>query len=69
MNITDPILAEVVAVANEENPRKILASIPKDKLDLLPTEICKVLMGNDLSFQQAEFLLEVAKGRLRRLKI
>lgn len=62
-------LAEVVAIANEESPAKILASIPNEKLETLPNEICCLLMRNDLSFQQAEMLLEVAKGRLRRAKI
>lgn len=62
-------LAEVVAIANEETPAKILSSIPSEKLEKLPNEICCLLTNNDLSFQQAELLLEVAKGRLRRAKI
>ena len=62
-------LAEVVAIANEESPAKILSSIPSDKLEKLPNEICCLLIDNGLSFQQAEMLLEVAKGRLRRAKI
>ena len=61
--------AEAVAIANEASPAKILASIPRDKLEKLPNEICCLLMDNGLSFQQAEMLLEVSKGRLRRAKI
>ena len=60
---------KVVAAVNDENPEKIWAGIPREKRELLPNEICKLLMNNDLSFQQAELLLEVAKGRLRRSKI
>lgn len=57
-------LAEVVALANEENPAKILASIPADKRDKLTNDICVLLKDSGLSFRQAELLLEVAKGRL-----
>lgn len=62
-------LAEVIAIANNETPASTLASIPADKLKTIPNEICKLLVNNGLSFQQAELLLEVAKGRLRRAKI
>jgi hypothetical protein len=62
-------MEKAVALANEESPSKVLASIPRDKLISIPNEICSLLTGNDLSFQQAEMLLEVAKGRLRRVKI
>ena len=62
-------LQKVVAAANEENPEKIWAGIPHEKRESIPNEICKLLVNNDLSFQQAELLLEVAKGRLRWLKI
>ena len=62
-------MEKAVALANEESPSKVLASIPRDKQTSIPNEICSLLTGNDLSFQQAEMLLEVAKGRLRRVKI
>ena len=62
-------LQKVVAAVNEENPEKIWAGIPREMRECLPNEICKLLVNNDLSFQQAELLLEVAKGRLRWLKI
>ena len=62
-------MEKAVALANEESPSKVLASIPRDKLISIPNEICSLLTGNDLSFQQAEMLLELAKGRLRRVKI
>lgn len=62
-------LAEVVAIANDESPARILASISSEKRESIPTEICRLLVNNGLSLQQAELLLEVAKGRLRRAKI
>lgn len=62
-------LTEIVAIANDESPAKILASISAKKLETIPNEICKLLTNNGLSFQQAELLLEVAKGRLRRAKL
>lgn len=51
------------------DPCKVLSSIPSDKLHNIPNDICKLLTGNGLTFQQAELLLEVAKTRLRRAKI
>ena len=58
-----------VDMANDERPDLVLSSIPSEKLRDVPNEICKLLANNGLSFQQAEMLLEVAKGRLRRAKI
>lgn len=52
-----------------DRPEIVLSSIPTDKLRDIPNDICKLLLKNDLSFQQAEMLLDVAKGRLRRAKI
>lgn len=60
---------EVIASVDDEQPEMILASIPSDKLRDIPTAICNLLIKNDLSLQQAEMLLAVAKGRLRRAKI
>ena len=60
---------EAVSVANDDKPENILASIPHDKLRDIPTEICSLLIKKDLSLQQAEMLLDVAKGRLHRVKI
>lgn len=60
---------EITELAFEDSPTKVLESIPHDKLSKIPNEICKMLTGNGLSFQQAEMLLEVAKSRLRRAKI
>lgn len=51
------------------DPGKVLSSIPSDKLRDIPNDICQLLIGNGLTFQQAEMLLEVAKTRLRRAKI
>ncbi len=62
-------LAEVIAIVNGDTAEKILASIPYEKLRDIPDELCRLLINNDLSFQQAELLLEVAKGRLRRARI
>lgn len=62
-------LQKVVAAANEESPEKIWAGIPREKRNSIPNEICKLLTNSGLSFQQAELLLEVAKGRLRWAKI
>lgn len=47
-------LQKVVAAVNDENPEKIWAGIPREKREFLPNEICKLLINNDLSFQQAE---------------
>ncbi len=62
-------LTEVIAIVNGDTAEKILASIPYEKLRDIPDELCRLLINNDLSFQQAELLLEVAKGRLRRVRI
>ena len=61
-------LEEIIAATNDEQPEKNLASIPADKLRDIPNEICNLLTKN-LSLQQAEMLLAVAKSRLRRAKI
>lgn len=37
-------LQKVVAAVNDENPEKIWAGIPREKRELLPNEICKLLM-------------------------
>lgn len=58
-------LEKAVAAINKEQPEQILAGIPTEKLKTIPNEICGLLVNNGLSFQQAELLLEVAKGRLR----
>lgn len=60
---------ESVRTSFEDSPTKVLESIPHDKRNRIPNEICKMLTENGLSFQQAEMLLEVAKSRLRRAKI
>lgn len=60
---------EIAELAFEDSPTEVLESIPHDKRNRIPNEICKMLTGNGLSFQQAEMLLEVAKSRLRRAKI
>lgn len=52
-----------------DDPGKILSSIPSDKLRDIPNDICNLLKGNGLTFQQEELLLDVAKTRLRRAKI
>lgn len=69
MDINNLTLAEVVALANEENPAKILASIPTDKRDKLVNDICVILRDSGLSFRQAELLLDVTKGRLLHWKM
>lgn len=62
--------SEAIAKAiREDSPEKILMSIPSEKLQRIPTQICELLVNNGLSFQQAEMLLTVAKSRLRRAKI
>lgn len=65
----DEALKLAVDMANDERPDLVLASIPSEKLRDIPSEICKLLVNNGLSFRQAEMLLEVAKGRLRRAEI
>lgn len=65
----DEALEKAVVAINNESPERILSEIPAEKLRTIPSEICKLLVNNGLSFQQAELLLEVAKGRLRRAKI
>ena len=59
-------MEEVIAkVEQDSQPEKVLISIPEDKRKRIPDEICKILMGNGLSLQQAEMLLAIAKSRLR----
>ncbi|MEI3090564.1 MAG: hypothetical protein V8T01_11655 [Oscillospiraceae bacterium] len=38
-------MEKAVALANEESPSKVLASIPRDKLISIPNEICSLLTG------------------------
>ena len=53
-------MEEVIAkVEQDSQPEKVLISIPEDKRKRIPDEICKILMGNGLSLQQA-------KSRLRK---
>ena len=60
-------MEEVIAkVEQDSQPEKVLISIPEDKRKRIPDEICKLLMGNGLSLQQAEMLLAIAKSRLRK---
>ena len=60
-------MEEVIAkVEQDSQPEKVLISIPEDKRKRIPDEICKFLMGNGLSLQQAEMLLAIAKSRLRK---
>lgn len=60
-------MEEVIAkVEQDSQPEKVLISIPEDKRKRIPDEICKILMGNGLSLQQAEMLLDIAKSRLRK---
>ena len=60
-------MEEVIAkVEQDSQPVKVLISIPEDKRKRIPDEICKILMGNGLSLQQAEMLLAIAKSRLRK---
>ena len=63
-------MEEVIAkVEQDSQPEKVLISIPEDKRKRIPDEICKILMGNGLSLQQAEMLLAIAKSRLRKASI
>lgn len=59
----------VAALTGDSTPEKVLASIPAAERDDIPCQICKLLTGRGLSFQQAELLIEIAKGRLRWAKI
>lgn len=60
-------MEEVIAkVEQDSQPEKVLISIPEDKRKRIPDEICKILMGNGLSLQQAEMLLAITKSRLRK---
>lgn len=56
----------IAKVEQDSQPEKVLISIPEDKRKRIPDEICKILMGNGLSLQQAEMLLAIAKSRLRK---
>lgn len=62
-------LEEIVAAVNEDQPELILTTIAPEKLHRIPNEICKLLTKNGLSFRQAELLLDIAKGRLRKAMI
>lgn len=62
-------LEEIIAKVDDDKPELVLTSIPADKRKSIPDEICKLLINNGLSFQQAEMLLAVAKSRLRKAKI
>ena len=60
-------MEEVIAKVEQDSQlEKVLISIPEDKRKRIPDEICKILMGNGLSLQQAEMLLAIAKSRLRK---
>ena len=60
-------MQEVIAKVEQDSQlEKVLISIPEDKRKRIPDEICKILMGNGLSLQQAEMLLAIAKSRLRK---
>lgn len=65
----DMTLDEIISMMDNDKPEDVLASIPPDKMRDIPSEICKLLTKNGLSFQQAELLLAVAKSRLRKAKI
>lgn len=60
---------EAIARMDADNLEALWASISEDKRNSIPNEICKMLINNGLSFQQAELLLAVAKSRLRKAKI
>lgn len=62
-------LEDIIAKVDDDKPELILASIPNDKMRDIPSKICELLINNGLSVQQAEMLLAVAKGRLRKAKI
>ena len=47
----------------------IMRTIPKDKLQSLPSEICALLIGKGLSFAQAQVLLSYSKDLLEEAKI
>jgi len=56
-------------VSGENSPEKIYESIPVELREKVPCDICKELTGYELTFQQAELLLDIAKCRLKRLRI
>ena len=49
-----------------DDSESVINSIPGDLLNRVPGEICEILKGRGLSLQQAEVILAIAKGRLRR---
>lgn len=50
-------------------PEKILMGVKPSTIDETVRSICKTLVGKDLSFRQAECLLEMAKESLKDAKI
>ncbi len=56
-------------VSGANSPEKIYEGIPAELREKIPCDICKELIGYELTFQQAELLLDIAKCRLKRLRI
>lgn len=48
---------------------EILRSIPEEKRDNIPREICQCLIKKGLSFAQAEVLLDIARDLLKGAEI
>lgn len=48
---------------------KILMGIKPNTIDEIVKSICKTLVGQGLSFRQAECLLEIAKEKLKDARI
>ena len=48
---------------------KILMGVKSNVIDETVKSICQMLIGKELSFRQAEYLLEIAKEKLKDAKI
>ncbi len=62
-------IEEMAASVEFVKPEDAYRMIPTKQRETILNEICKLLVGRNLSFQQAELLLELAKRRLRKAKI
>ena len=56
-------------VTNLECAERILRTIPAEKREEIPRQICQLLIKKGLSFAQAEALLELSKDLLKNAEI
>ncbi len=56
-------------MTNLECAERILRTIPAEKREEIPRQICQLLIKKGLSFAQAEALLELSKDLLKNAEI